>query len=247
MNRLLQIGFVPVGSWMLIENRISSNLIQLGESTNVIYCFIIDAIPRYFGITRNSLRSRMYQYSNPGRGQSTNIRINQLLSQSLQDGNQVEIYLFRDTGLIQYGNFKINLALGLEETLINSYQSEWNFRGNNRVIEVENRNIEVELNDPIEDISQIQNLEFNINLINTYRTGGFLNIPAQYSEYFPADRGIISVEFGGNVIQGFIDRRNNNGYPRIQVGVELRNWVLGLPENRTTLNLIFRNNHLFLS
>jgi hypothetical protein len=189
----------------------------------------------------------MYQYSNPGRGQSTNIRINQLLSQSLQNGHQVEIYVFRDTGLIQYGNFKINLALGLEETLINSYQSEWNFRGNNRVIEVENRNIEVELNDPVEEVTQIQNLEFSINLVNTYRKNGFLNIPALYSEHFPSDREAINVEFGGNIIQGFIDRRNTSGNPRIQVGFELRNWILGLPENRTTLNLRYGNNHLFIS
>lgn len=41
----------------------------------------------------------MNQYSNPGRSQSTNIRINQLLFNSLHAGQQVEIYVFRDSGL----------------------------------------------------------------------------------------------------------------------------------------------------
>jgi len=247
MNRLLQIGFLPVGHWQLNENRIVSILNLNSERTNVIYCFIINAVPKYFGITRNTLGSRMYQYSNPGRSQSTNIRINQLLTNELQNNSQVEIYVFLDNGLIQYGNFTINLALGLEETLINCYQSEWNFRGNNRILELENRNIEVEVNEPIEnEIEQIENIDFEINLVNTYRNGGFLNIPVNFSTLFPADGEFINVEFGEILMQGFVDRRNNNGYPRIQVGAELRNWIRELPENRNFLNLSFRNNHLLI-
>lgn len=248
MNRLLQIGFLPVGYWELNENRILSVLNQNSERTNVIYCFIINAVPKYFGITRNTLRSRMYQYSNPGRSQSTNIRINQLLTNELQNNSHVEIYVFLDNGLIQYGNFTINLALGLEETLINCYQSEWNFRGNNRILELENRNIEIEVNEPIEsEIEQNQNIVFEINLINTYRNSGFLNIPANFSNLFPVDGAFINVEFGEIHMQGFVDRRNNNGYPRIQVGAELRNWIRGLPDNRTILHLSFTNNHLIIS
>jgi hypothetical protein len=44
MNRLLQIGFVPVGDWQLNENRVIPILNQLGESENVIYCFIIELL-----------------------------------------------------------------------------------------------------------------------------------------------------------------------------------------------------------
>jgi hypothetical protein len=39
MNRLLQIGFIPVGDWQLNENRVIATLNQLGESESVIYCF----------------------------------------------------------------------------------------------------------------------------------------------------------------------------------------------------------------
>jgi hypothetical protein len=248
MNRLLQIGFLSVGSWQLEQNRITSILNQCSDTQNLIYCFIIDAVPKYFGITRNSLRARMYQYSNPGRGQSTNIRINGLLVSALQNNHLVEIYIFRDSGLLQYGNFTINLALGLEETLINFYQSEWNYRGNNRIIELENQNIEVEINEPLLDIVEDDlNLGFEINLIDTYRRGGFLNIPAQFSDHFEGDGDAIRVQFGQYNIMGRIDRRNNNGYPRIQVGLELTNWIRELPPIRNSLNLHLSNNCLRVS
>jgi len=74
-----------------------------------------------------------------------------------------------------------------------------------------------------------------------------LNIPAQYSDFFPADSGVINVQFGPHNLNGFVDRRNNNGYPRIRVGVELRDWIRGLLETRTTLNMSFANNLLIIS
>jgi len=248
MNRLLQIGFLPVGNWELNENRISSILNQYSERTNVIYCFIIDAIPKYFGITRNTLRSRMYQYSNPGRGQSTNIRINQLLTNSLQNNQSVEIYVFVDNGLIQYGNFTINLALGLEETLISFYRSEWNFRANNRILEIDDQNIEIELNQGAQEIiHENEIVEFEINLIETYRKNGFINIPSTHSDLFPEDGGFVNIHFGDFEMNGLIDRKNNNSYPRIRVGIELRDWIRSLPANRNTLQLRKSNNLLIIS
>jgi hypothetical protein len=248
MNKLLQIGFTPIGTWELNGNSITSTLNQFSEKTNVIYCFIINAIPKYFGITRNTLRSRMYQYANPGRNQSTNIRINKCIKDALESNSIVEIYVFADNGLIHYGDFKINLALGLEETLINAYQTEWNYRGNNRIIEVENQNIQLEINEPpIQQIGQNPIIEFDINIVATYKNIGFINIPAQYSEVFPSDGESINVQFGDYHMQGFVDRANNNGYPRIRVGVELRDWIRSLPENRQILHLRKENNVLSIS
>jgi len=248
MNRLLEIGFFSVGSWQLQQNRITSILNQCSDTQNLIYCFIIDAVPKYFGITRNSLRSRMYQYTNPGRGQSTNIRINASILSALQNNHLVEIYIFRDSGLLQYGNFTINLALGLEETLIKFYQSEWNYRGSNRIIELENQNIEIEINEPVlEEVEADLNFGFEINLIDTYKRSGFLNIPAEFSDLFEGDGDAIRVQFGQNNIVGRVDRRNNNGYPRIQVGLELRNWIRELPPTRDRLNLHLSNNCLRVS
>jgi len=59
-----------------------------------------------------------------------------------------------------------------------------------------------------------------------------------------ADSGVINVQFGPHNLNGYIDRRNNNGYPRIQVGSELRYWVTRLPGIRISLHLTFSNNHL---
>lgn len=55
-----------------------------------------------------------------------------------------------------------------------------------------------------------------LDSINTCKTVGFVNIPSQYSDYFPADREIINVQFGPYMLQGFVNRINTNGYPRVQ-------------------------------
>lgn len=248
MNQLLQIGFTPTGNWNLDQQSIYPTLNQYSDRTNLIYCFVVDGVPKYFGITRNSLETRMRQYSRPGNNQSTNIRVNQLIRESLAAESTIEIYVFLDNGLVRYGTFAVNLALGLEETLINAYQTEWNHRGIRRIVEIQNPDIEIEINAQDEEITEtFYPIEFSIDIVETYRKNGFINIPAAYSDSFPSDGSYITVNFSNNQLPALVDRKNNNGYPRLRVGLELKNWILTLPTNQSMLFIRKSNNEVSIS
>jgi hypothetical protein len=229
MQKLLEIGFVPTGNWSIAANQIQPELVCHQQATNLIYCFVVNAVPVYFGITRNALSIRMYQYANPGKSQSTNIRINELIKNELQAQSTVEIFTFIDKGLLKFGDFAINLSLGLEETLISRYNTSWNVRGNNRIGEIlaqlqEDQLIKEETS-PENNSRELEQTCFPINVIATYFKAGFINIPKEYSQYFGEERDSISVIFGNTKYNGIIYRNANNGSPRIYVGSELASWI----------------------
>lgn len=228
MQKLLEIGFVPTGNWLLSENKITPMLTSHKQASNLIYCFVVNAVPVYFGITRNTLSERMYQYANPGKSQSTNIRINERIKNELNNQANVEIFTFIDKGLIKYGDFKVNLSLGLEETLISRYNTSWNVRGNNSIGEILNQlQEEVLINESIPSITPIepQSIDFHIKAIATFFTAGFINIPKEFEGHFGEESDSIIVTFNAQKHEGKIYRKANNGSPRIYVGKELAAWI----------------------
>lgn len=129
MERLTKIGFRPVGSWQLTEGRLDCALECEGDSRNVLYAFVSGREVLYVGKTTQSLKKRMYGYQNPGTTQSTNIKGNKLISDLLLSGGAVEIYALPDHGLLHFGDFHINLAAGLEDSLISKLRPQWNGSG----------------------------------------------------------------------------------------------------------------------
>lgn len=99
MNRLLEIGFVPAGRWCLESDTLSFELHRHGSQKNVLYAFVCDGDVKYVGKTTQRLRARIYGYKNPGATQSTNIKVNERITQSLHDGVEVEILVLPDNGL----------------------------------------------------------------------------------------------------------------------------------------------------
>jgi hypothetical protein len=71
----------------------------------------------------------MYQYQRPGPSQRTNIRINAAIAERLATGNAIEIYVLPDPGDMEYKGFHLNLAAGLEDSLISSLRPTWNKAG----------------------------------------------------------------------------------------------------------------------
>ncbi len=128
MQRLLDIGFQRVGHWMLKENNLCFELDTSIASTNVIYAFISNSSVLYIGKTTRTLKNRMRGYQHPGPTQHTNIRNHANLKAILAQVNAVDIYALPDHGLLQYGPFKINLAAGLEDSLIKTIKPIWNNR-----------------------------------------------------------------------------------------------------------------------
>jgi hypothetical protein len=82
---------------------------------------------KYVGKSTTTLKQRMQQYKTPGPSQSTNIENNANIKKELEAGKFVEIYAFVDSGLFSsYGGFRINLAEGLETSIIEDVKPEWN-------------------------------------------------------------------------------------------------------------------------
>jgi hypothetical protein len=153
----------------------------------------------------------MYQYKNPSVSQTTNTRINIKIRETLNE-SRVQIYTLVDNGQLQISGFSVNIAFGLEHTLINEYNPEWNLMG--RLTQLNNIVVQ-----PVDQVN------FGIRLVQTYKTQGFINIPVAYEEYFGMDNDIINVRFNNQIFEGNINRRSNNGYPRIYVGPVLSNWL----------------------
>ena len=59
MNRLLEIGFQPVGHWLLEERGPTLHLRALAESKNILYAFVTDGDVKYIGKTTQPLKVGM--------------------------------------------------------------------------------------------------------------------------------------------------------------------------------------------
>jgi len=127
IDRLLKIGFQLAGRWVLRDARpICDILVDAPTSPNVLYAFVTDSVVRYVGKTTRGLQKRLYGYEKPGPTQRTNIRNHDRIKTALSNGTQVDIYVMPDSGLHAIGEFPINLAAGLEDSIIKKLKPEWN-------------------------------------------------------------------------------------------------------------------------
>ncbi|WP_375169665.1 GIY-YIG nuclease family protein [Marinobacter sp.] len=129
MTRLKKMGFRRCGSWSFQNGRLNFVLTDNGQDQNVLYAFISDGEVLYIGKTVQPLKKRMCGYQNPGPTQSTNIKGNEQIRGVLEVKNPVEIYTLPDNGLLYYGGFHVNLAAGLEDSLVKELQPAWNRSG----------------------------------------------------------------------------------------------------------------------
>lgn len=134
LQRLLELGFKKVGHWKLSDaQRLRCELSTSEYTGKTLYTFVSSSHILYIGKTNRTLKRRMYGYMNPGKSQRTNHRLNPLLTRLLSDEKQVEIYAFADSGLLFYGGFHVNLAAGLEDSLISQIRPKWNMMGKSRI------------------------------------------------------------------------------------------------------------------
>ena len=126
LNRLTAMGFIECGEWVAAEDQVVSKLLKCADAQNILYAFVVDDAVMYIGKTVQSLRARMQGYRTPGQTQLTNVRNNQNLRSALSSGRRVAIYVLPDNGLLYYGGFHVNLAAGLEDSLVRELQPPWN-------------------------------------------------------------------------------------------------------------------------
>ena len=58
-----------------------------------------------------------------------NLKAHQLIRDALTEQSTILIYAFVDPGQLRHGEFKVNLAAGLEDDLIATLKPEWNKAG----------------------------------------------------------------------------------------------------------------------
>jgi hypothetical protein len=129
LQRLLDVGFRKVGEWKLANGEVACTLNSEAGSRNILYAFESEAEVLYIGKTTQPLKTRMYGYQNPGPTQSTNKRNNESLKERLALGSPVSILVLPDHGLLKYGGFHLNLAAGLEDSIVSELRPQWNKTG----------------------------------------------------------------------------------------------------------------------
>ncbi len=127
--RLERIGFLLVGAWLLEKDKLRCVLTECAASTHILYAFLLESEVVYVGKSVLPLKRRLYGYQNPGPTQSTNIKGNALIRDALSLGRRVEVLALPDNGLLHYGGFHVNLAAGLEDSLLATLKPAWNRSG----------------------------------------------------------------------------------------------------------------------
>lgn len=104
------------GSW--------DNLVKMFPQA--LYAFCVDGSVMYVGKTVSTLSTRFSGYRSPGEDTQTNRRCNENIRQSLSAGKAVRILVLPNRIPLMWGVYRINMAAGLEDALIDAIQPDWN-------------------------------------------------------------------------------------------------------------------------
>ena len=122
-------GFRRVGSWSIEGDVLKLGLAEHSNDKNILYAFVCSGAVTYIGKTVQPLKRRLYGYQFPVATQSTNLKGHSFIKAALLSSSDVEIYALPDNGLLYYGGFHVNLAAGLEDSLVSILKPAWNRAG----------------------------------------------------------------------------------------------------------------------
>lgn len=229
---LLNIGFVDVGKWEAAGDYIGyrldgqdsdANQIML-DVPNALYAFARGDAVLYLGKTARSIRRRYVGYCRPGKRQRTNLRCHRNIKAALAQGVDIRILVFTPISQLRYADFEINLAAGLEDSLIRAFDPPWNGRERGQPITEEAEREEAEeteaeptdaaLADDIQPearASATALATFTVVLGPTYYDKGFLNPGVEASRHLGKDGDPIRILFddGSEPVISRINRTAN--------------------------------------
>ena len=90
-----------------------------------VYAFVKEGAVLYIGVATIDFAKRMRFYARPGKSQSTNIRLNELIRKELHAGHVVQIYTGSPPDF-DWNGFSVDGDAGLELKLIEKYSPPWN-------------------------------------------------------------------------------------------------------------------------
>lgn len=191
----------------------------LTSASSALYAFVCDDVVMYIGKTARTIRARFMGYRFPGRGQATNIRCNQNIRDALAAGKNVQILVLVPTTNLQWGSFSLDLAAGLEESLIRHFQPPWNGKGR---MATESAELEETATRPgggqaAQTFAEGARVFFSITLHPTYLDRGLLNLGAEASGLLGAHGALLNIRLGDETtVASTINRTaNRNGSVRV--------------------------------
>lgn len=213
---LLDLGFIDIGCWQVSGEIIAYNLDGnettsnvLLDAPNALYAFVRGDEVLYIGKTARSIRRRYIGYCRPGNGQQTNWRCHHNIKKAIADDQEIRIFVFTPSPQFRYGIFDINLAAGLEDSLIARFKPSWNGGNKKQPISEEAEREKAEEDEaeqvdggipenirPIPMASSPIVASFTVELGPTYYQNGFLNPGVEASGYLGKDGDPIRVRFG---------------------------------------------------
>ena len=237
LERLQEIGFELAGEWLLDESEPRIEVRRYAVAANVLYAFVSDRELLYIGRSGRSLGLRMQGYELGGPPRSVRARNRERIVVMLMLDQQVALYAMPDPGCMLYGSFRVNLAAGLQHSLIDALDPPWNKAGGGgdaseamppavvqSAAHKRRRSAEQE-DDSRARTTDRPSYRFLVGYM--YMDKGFFNVPVRYSRLFGRDREKIKILCGRekSTIHGHIDRSSNtNASPRIIGGGALKHW-----------------------
>jgi hypothetical protein len=272
VETLMNLGFQELSTWQHLEENltyspqnIASSMRPLLDVKSALYAFIQDGQVKYIGKTANSIRKRFFGYCNPGKTKATNRRCFDQIKTGLSQAIPTQILIFAPIAHLQYQQFSIDLAAGLENSLISYINPPWNGGGSRKITEEAERELEeskiYEAESkilPENEIGNHENLslknlivDFKIVLKSTYWSQGFINPGVAVSKRIGRDGEAIRIDLGndGNFTISKINRTaNSNRSPRFIGGNrEIAEWFKkNFKQGDVVEASIIDANHVFL-
>ena len=238
LERLQEIGFELAGEWLLEDDGPCIEVHRYTAAANVLYAFASDHELLYIGRAGRSLGVRMQGYELGGPPRSMRTRNRERIVGMLMLDQQVALYAMSDPGAMLYGSFRINLAAGLQHSLIDALEPPWNKSAAGVFDSAEPTPLNMVAaaarqrrrgagsdDDPAVLTAEQSGYRFLVGYV--YMNKGFFNVPVRYAPLFGKDREKIKILCGREkaTIHGHIDRSSNtNASPRIIGGGALKSW-----------------------
>jgi len=234
---LLNVGFRDVAKWVqasdgngidyLLDGANAEAHSAMLEVRSALYAFVQGGKVNYIGKTARSIKKRFVGYCNPGKTQLTNVRCHSNIKALLKEGEEIRILVLTPISDLRYGEFQIDLAAGLEESLIVALSTPWNGREGKRPVTEE---AEREATEEIEAAPTSppyvvpspsacdRQAKFQIKLSSAYYNQGFINPGVDASRFLGAGGDPVILYLGkeSEQVASVINRTANaNGSVRI--------------------------------
>jgi predicted GIY-YIG superfamily endonuclease len=205
LDKLIKIGFKKVGEWELDADNIKFNLSTI-ENQNILYCFVQNSNPLYIGKTSKGILKRMEQYRKPGKSQSTNTKNNTLIKEGLKNKKKIEIYCMYEFDELDIEGIHINMAAGLEDSLITYLKKNESMCWNDKSLD----NLMIQGSDVMSQIKVLSDLNF-VYIGRYIKDGGEVSIDVRKDVKKTERKSLVyilisgdKVKYIGKTIQGYL-------------------------------------------